>query len=166
MNICSLLLILMITIFLSTSFWFVSSEDLFFITRALASSFLISTRTVPKIGWVMLGPGLEGSFLMHLITSRLTSKPGAVMAEKTCLILSRSVRPGWGSGSLLTANPSLSEMSSLPPILASIESIREVLLLTSTRNSSFSDCFEWMFNMRANMSMRMGGWLLVDLMVL
>ena len=143
MNICSLLFIFLITIFLITSFWFVSSVDLFFITRALASSFFISTRTVPRIGWIMLGPGLEGSFRTHLITSRLTSKPGAqLMAEKICLMLSRSVWPGWGSGSLLTASPSLSEMSSLPPILASMESILEVLLFTSTQNSSFSDCFE------------------------
>ena len=76
-----------------TSFGWCSRVCLFFMISALLSSFLISTRTVPSMGWEVLVPGLAGSFLTAFTMSLFTSTPGALISARACLIMSRSVRP-------------------------------------------------------------------------
>ena len=142
-NICSLDFMFFTTMFLTVASGCCWRVCLFFIMLALLSSFLISTRTVPKVGCDELWVGLEGSFLTALIMSLLTTIPGARISSNTCLIMSKSVYPEGGGGRNLTARPSLSETSFASPTFASTASSRQIVSLISLRISSTSGILDW-----------------------
>ena len=149
-SICSrLFMFLIITDRMVLSGWYWRA-CLFFMMLALLSSFFISTRTVPRIGWERFRVW-EGIFLTALTTSLSTLIPGARTSARICLTMSRSVYPVGGRGRNRRASPSLSDISLPSPILASKASSLLLTFLISYRRASVSGNLEWMFSISAYM---------------